>query len=373
MSFRVPQTSKTASLAIALMFHRLIGMVPPYPGLKEVTGSGSSSYRSTFYSVELPPLEEKQASENAQPQPDTSKGRMRARMFWDPAKEEILRCQEPWDKNRTISDLGHYQRLCQSTQVALRAGKRLEKKLKREERLLPLLEPNPAVLGQMQKVRRQLPIMIITPLVPKHPGHRGMEERSSSQTVQLPPLEEKQVSESPQPLPDTSKGRMRARMFWDPAEEEMLRCQEPWDKNRTISDLGHYQKLRQSTQVALRAGKKLEKKLKREERLLPLLKLNPAVLGQMQEVRRQLLRLDRQQRQQSIILQQTELIINKKKQCEKKCHRDEGQLRVSTYSLRLGCSFLLQPTGIAQIIKAVRKDSESFELIKTFKLVPWFD
>ncbi|XP_059577295.1 uncharacterized protein LOC132248273 [Alligator mississippiensis] len=274
MSFRVPQTSKTASLAIALMFHRLIGMahqglvaggpgavghklgsapgcktvyqggedrgeaqvgqavvivaaecgkcsdkrkltvlivaagawVPPYPGLKEVTGSGSSSYRSTFYSVELPPLEEKQASENAQPQPDTSKGRMRARMFWDPAKEEILRCQEPWDKNRTISDLGHYQRLCQSTQVALRAGKRLEKKLKREERLLPLLEPNPAVLGQMQKVRRQL------------------------------------------------------------------------------------------------------------------------------------FRLDRQQRQKNIILQQTELIINKKEQCEKKCHRDEGQLRVRGSSQKITSS-----------------------------------
>ncbi|KYO31916.1 hypothetical protein Y1Q_0012150 [Alligator mississippiensis] len=59
-----------------------------------------------------------------------------------------------------------------------------------------------------------------------------MEEWSSLQTVQLPPLEEKQASENAQPLPDTSKGRMRARMFWDPVEEEMLRCQEPWDKNR---------------------------------------------------------------------------------------------------------------------------------------------
>lgn len=25
---------------------------------------------------------------------------------------------------------------------------------------------------------------------------------------------------------------MRARMYWDPAEEELLRCQEPWDKTR---------------------------------------------------------------------------------------------------------------------------------------------
>ncbi|KYO29734.1 hypothetical protein Y1Q_0020503 [Alligator mississippiensis] len=121
-------------------------------------------------------------------------------------------------------------------------------------------------------------MLIITRLVPKSPGHRDVEERSSSQTAQLPPVEAQQGTGNPQPPPASSKGTMRARMYWDPAEEELLRCQEPWDKTRGV--------------------------------------------------RRQLFRLGREWRQQSIRLQQLELVIGRREQCQKKCSRDEGQLSI---------------------------------------------
>ncbi|KYO29951.1 hypothetical protein Y1Q_0005127 [Alligator mississippiensis] len=87
-----------------------------------------------------------------------------------------------------------------------------------------------------------------------------------------------------------------------------------------ICDVRRYQRLHQDTQVAIEASKAQAKKLQREERVLLLLVPTPAVLGQLHEVRKQRFRLGREQRQQSIRLQQLELILTKRDQSQEQHH-----------------------------------------------------